>query len=245
MHRSRSRSRKPVESSPSPSLSQSQSSPSSTVTSLAAPSGFRSVAGSFQNIPLQQQQHSVGGGSSMQGACLGGATASQHLNMDLGCYGTGNKEYRYPYGAKALSDEHSFFSESSGGLGVDSSLDISWGLMPSHVSSPLSNSKVSDNCVLQSAYPQFHSMQDLEQLSKPQQQYSFFGCDYGSTEPVKLGSQSLRPFFDEWPRAKDAWSDLEDDRSNRNSFSNTQLAISIPMTSSDLSTTTSTSPNDD
>lgn len=160
--------------------------------------------------------------------------------------------FRYLSGLKGEVDEHSFFSEASGsarGLGMDSSVDSSWRLMPSGISSfPLSKSR--DPSVLQSAYPQLQSVQDLGQvtissLPKHQQQHSFFGSDFGSAEPAKHegGSQSLRPFFDEWPKTRDSWSDLEEERSNRISFSTTQLSISIPMASSDFSTTSSRSPN--
>lgn len=152
---------------------------------------------------------------------------------------------------KAEVDEHSFFSEASGnarGLGIDSSLDSSWRLMPSQTSLfPLS--KARNNSSLQSSYLQFTALQELGQASisslpKPeQQQHSFLGSEFGLVEPVKHESQSLRPFFDEWPATRDMWSDLEDDRSNQNSFSTTQLSISIPMSSSDLSTTSSRSPN--
>ncbi|KAG1360555.1 Growth-regulating factor 5 [Cocos nucifera] len=165
--------------------------------------------------------------------------------------------HRYLSGLKGEVDEHSFFSEASGsarGLGMDSSVDnSSWRLMPSGISSfPLSKSR--DPSVLQSAsaaYPPLQSVQDLGQvttissLPKHQQQHSFFGSDFGSAEPAKHegGSQSLRPFFDEWPKTRDSWSDLEEERYNRISFSTTQLSISIPMASSDFSTTSSRSPN--
>ncbi|XP_010943630.1 growth-regulating factor 4 isoform X2 [Elaeis guineensis] len=250
MHRGRNRSRKPVE---SQTLSQSQSS-SSTVTSLA-PSGSsasRSGSGSFQSIPL----HSISGGSNLQGSYPGGTISSQ-LHMDPHSYGIRSSgSSRYLSGLKGEVDEHSFFSEASGsarGLGMDSSVDSSWRLMPSGISSfPLSKSR--DPSVLQSAgaYPSLQSVQDLGQvtissLPKHQQQHSFFGSDFGSAEPVKHegGSQSLRPFFDEWPKTRDSWSDLEEERSNRISFSTTQLSISIPMASSDFSTSSSRSPNDD
>lgn len=154
---------------------------------------------------------------------------------------------------KSEVDEHSFFSEASGGargLGIDSSLGSSWRLMPSQMSSP-PLSKARNNSSLQSSYLQFPPLQDLGHasvgsLSTPeQQQHSFFSSEFGSVEPVRHESQSLRPFFDEWPRTRDMWSDLEDERSNRSSFSATQLSISMPMTSSGFSTTNSRSPNDD
>ncbi|KAF8380793.1 hypothetical protein HHK36_028287 [Tetracentron sinense] len=239
MHRGRNRSRKPVE-------SQTISQSSSTVTSLTA-SGSSSGNGSFQNLPL----HSIG---NPQGVCSG-SNPSQ-LQMEPVPYGISNKEYRYFHGLKPEADEHSFFSEASGsarGLGIDSSLDSSWRLMPSRVNS-FPPSKLRNGSILQGDYPQLHPLQDLGQatmnaaLSKQQQQqqqHCFFGSEFVSPEPVKQEGQSLRPFFDEWPKTRDSWSDLEDERSNRTSFSTTQLSISIPMASSDFSATSSRSPNND
>ncbi|RWW84969.1 hypothetical protein BHE74_00006388 [Ensete ventricosum] len=157
----------------------------------------------------------------------------------------------YFSGLKPDADEHSFFSEASGtarALGVDSSLVSSWRQMPPPVSS-FSLSKTHDLSILQNAYPQLQSVQDLGQvtinsLSRQQQQHhSFFGSEFGSSEPVKHETQLLRPFFDEWPKTRDSWSDLEEERSNRTSFSTTQLSISIPIASSDFSSTSSRSPN--
>ncbi|KAK1262670.1 Growth-regulating factor 4 [Acorus gramineus] len=237
MHRGRNRSRKPVE---THSLTQS----SSTLTSLSASAASSSTAaggggsgGSFQSLPL----NTIGSGSSNVSS----------LQMEPpGPYGIGNKDYRhtsnissartktnrYFHGVKGDVDEHSFFSEASGGvrnLAMDSSLDSTWRLMPSR-------------------YPHVQqSMQDYghstlaSALSKQQQQqqHLFFGSEFCAAEPVKQEAQSLRPFFDEWPKARDSWSDLDDERSNRSSFSTTQLSISIPMASSDFSATSSRSPN--
>lgn len=243
MHRGRNRSRKPVETQQTTTLSHSSSSSSSTLTALApaATTGSGSSVG-FQSFPLHSVVGNVGAGSSQ-------------LHLDsTGSYGMGSRDFRNPYGAKAEADERSFFSEASGsarGLGMDSSLDSTWRLMPSQISSyPIS--KESSGSLLQNNYPQLHPIQDIGQvtissLPKPQQQqHLFFGSEFGSSEPVKQHeAQSLRPFFDEWPKTRDSWSDLEDDRSNRTSFSTTQLSMSIPLDSSDFSTTSSRSPNDD
>ncbi|KAJ8499042.1 hypothetical protein OPV22_009594 [Ensete ventricosum] len=239
MHRGRNRSRKPVE---SQTVSPSQTS-SSTLTSLS-PSGSNAGGtgvGSFRSITLQ----SIAGPSNAQNSCLGGAGSSR-LQMDTDSLGN-----RYSSGLKPDVDEHSFFSEASGtarALGVDSSVDSSWLLVPPQVSSfPMSKSQ--DLSVLQSAYSQLQTVQDLGQVKmsslsrQEQQQHSFFGSEFGSSEPVKHETQFLRPFFDEWPKTRDAWSDLEEDRSNRTSFSTTQLSISIPMAASDFSSTSSMSPN--
>ncbi|OVA18426.1 WRC [Macleaya cordata] len=249
MHRGRNRSRKPVE---TQSISQS-----STVTSLTATTGSSGGGGSgggggggaggnanFQNLPLMGNHQVLCSGSN-----------PSLLQMESVPYGVASKEYRYFHGMKPETDEHSFFSEASGssrGLGMDTSMENSWRLMPSRVSS-FPQSKSRNGSIMQGDYSQMHALQDLGQatmsaaLSKQhqQQQHCFFGSEYGSSEAVKQEGQSLRPFFDEWPKTRDSWSDLEDERSNRTSFSTTQLSISIPMASSDFSATSSRSPNDD
>ncbi|XP_043695754.1 growth-regulating factor 4-like [Telopea speciosissima] len=253
MHRGRNRSRKPVE-------TQTISPSSSTVTSLtttgsssgsgggAVGGGGSGGGGCFQSLPL----HSI---SNPQGHCSGGNLSQLQMQMEPVSYGIGSRDYRYLHGLKSDVDERSFFSEASGslrGIGMDSSLDNPWRLMPSRVSS-FPPSKSRNGSILEAEYPQLHSFQDLghemittASLAK-QQQHCFFGSEFGSSEPVtvKQEVQSLRPFFDEWPKTRDSWSDLEDDRSNRTSFSTTQLSISIPMASSDFSAASSQSPNDD
>lgn len=105
-------------------------------------------------------------------------------------------------------------------------MENTWPLMPTRVAS-FSTSKSSNNSMLQSDYP-----------------HSFLTGEYASGEPAKPeGSQSLRPLFDEWPRSREPWSGLEDERSKQTAFSTTQLSISIPMSSSDFSATSSQSPN--
>ncbi|KAJ9678399.1 hypothetical protein PVL29_020546 [Vitis rotundifolia] len=217
MHRGRNRSRKPVE-------SQTTTQSSSTVTSLTVTGGSGSGAGTFQNLPLQNFSNPQGG--------PGSGTNQSQFHMEPIPYGIPNKDYRYRYlhGLKPEVGEHSFFSEASGsnrGLQMDSPLDSTWPLMPSRVSS-FPPSKSSENSILQSDYPQ----------------HSFFSSEFASGEAVKQEGQSLRPFFDEWPKTRESWSGLEEERSNQTSFSTTQLSISIPMASSDFSTTSSRSPHD-
>ncbi|KAK4572125.1 hypothetical protein RGQ29_030518 [Quercus rubra] len=214
MHRGRNRSRKPVE---SQTMTQSTS---STVTSLTV-TGSSSGNGSLQNLPLSAFGNPQGASS--------GANQSQY-HLDSIPYGIPNKDYRYLPGLKPEVGEHSFFSDASGSnrnLQMDSQLDGTWPLMPSRVAS-FPASKSSDNSMLQNDYPQ----------------HSFFNSDFASGEPVKQEGQSLRPFFDEWPKTRESWSGLEDERSNQTSFSTTQLSISIPMTTSDFSATSSRSPHD-
>ncbi|KAA8533444.1 hypothetical protein F0562_031122 [Nyssa sinensis] len=216
MHRGRNRSRKPVE---SQTLSQSSS---STATSLAVPGNSSSAGtGSFRNLP----QHSFG---NPQGPASESNQSQFHLEAIP--YGIPHKDYRYLHGLKPEVGEYSFFSEASGsnrGLQMDSAVDNTWPLMPSRVSL-FPASKASNTSILQNDYPQ----------------HTFFSNEYTSGELVKQEGQSLRPFFDEWPRTRDTWSGLEDERSNQTSFSTTQLSISIPMASSDFSTTSSRSPHE-
>lgn len=136
---------------------------------------------------------------------------------------------RYLQGLKSEGGEHSFFSEASGGnrgLQMESQLENTWPLMSTRVSS-YSASKSSNNSMLQSEYPQ----------------HSFLSSEYASGEAVKEEGQPLRPFFNEWPKSRESWSGLEDERSNQTAFSTTQLSISIPMSSSDFSATSSQSPH--
>ena len=147
---------------------------------------------------------------------------------------------RYLNGVKTDLDMHSFISEASGsvkGLRADSSLDSSSCLLPSQVSSFRLSKAARSSSVL--PHPQLHSANHLGQ----QQQSSYTESEFGLLQPVKQENGPLRPFFDEWPKTRDLWPDLEDERSNQISFSNTQLSISIPMASSDFSTTASRSSN--
>ncbi|XP_057970015.1 growth-regulating factor 4-like isoform X2 [Malania oleifera] len=199
--------------------SQTTSQSSSTVTSINV-AGGSGGAGSYQSLPL----HAFG---NPQGGSGSGSNPS-HFHMEPIPYGISNKDYRYVHGYKTEVGEHSFFeaSGSNRGLHIDSPLDNTWSLMPSRVSS-MPPSKSSDNSILQNNYPQ----------------HSFFSSEFVSGEPVKQEGQSLRPFFDEWPKARDSWSGLEEDRSNHTSFSTTQLSISIPMASSDFSTSSRSPPD--
>ncbi|KAH7281511.1 hypothetical protein KP509_36G051200 [Ceratopteris richardii] len=133
---------------------------------------------------------------------------------------------------------------------------------PSPSPHPSMKSNTSSPSIMQYSSPQIRTLlgQDFGSLSAetnsvnlqsnmvhhPQQQHqhSFLGGGFGSAEAVSTvgrepESQPLRHFFDDWPRSKDAsalsWSDVEDDKPNRNS-STTQLSISIPVSSSEFNT---------
>ncbi|KAB5529707.1 hypothetical protein DKX38_019788 [Salix brachista] len=249
MHRGRNRSRKPVE-------SQTMTQSSSTVTPLTV-TGKSSGTGSFQNLPLHSYSNPQGTGS---------GTNQSHYHMNSIPYGIPTKDYRkalsvelftemyvgpidklrgadfwalmsvriavkicslqsvkslcfrYLQGLKPEGGEHSFLSEASGnnkGLQMDSQLDNAWSLMQSRVSS-FPTEKTIENSMLQNSQPQL----------------SIFSSDF----TAKQDGHSLRPFFDEWPKNRETWSGLEDDSSSHTSFSTTQLSISIPMASSDFST---------
>ncbi|XP_057463464.1 growth-regulating factor 4-like isoform X2 [Actinidia eriantha] len=217
IHRGRNRSRKPVESQV---VSQSSS---STVTSLAVTeiNSSSSGAGSFQNLPL----HTFG---NSQGPSAGSNQFQLHLESIP--YGVPHKDYRYLHGLKPQMGEHSSCSAASGsnrGLQMDSPLANAWPLMPSGVSLFPTTSKANDNSIMQNDYPQ----------------HFFFSNEFSTGENAKQEGQSVRPFFDKWPKTRDTWSALEDEKSNPTSFSATQLSISTPMASSEFSTSSSQSPH--
>uniref|UniRef100_A0A0A9FC77 Growth-regulating factor n=1 Tax=Arundo donax TaxID=35708 RepID=A0A0A9FC77_ARUDO len=218
MHRGRNRSRKPVESKTASPAHQSQPQ-LSTVTATTR-----------ETAPLQ----SLTAGAKTHGLSLGGAGSSQ-LHVDASSYGS-----KYSLGAKGDVSELSFLSGASGnsrGFTIDSPTDSSWHSLPSNVP-PYTMSKTRDSGLLPGAYSysQLEPSQELGQvtiasLSQEQERHSFSGAGAagGLLGNVKQENQPLRPFFDEWPATRDSWSDLDDARSNRTSFSTTQLSISIPM----------------
>ncbi|XP_023007428.1 LOW QUALITY PROTEIN: growth-regulating factor 4-like [Cucurbita maxima] len=217
MHRGRNRSRKPVE-------SQTMTQSSSTVTSHTAigSSSSSSGAGSFHGLPLNVLSNS-------QGTPTG--TSQPHYPLDSIPYGIPSKDYRYIQGLRPEAGVHSFFSEASGSsraVQMDAPMDNNtWPMMPPR-SPSFPASKSTENSIFQSGYPP----------------YSFFGGEFASGDTLKQEGQSLQPFFDEWPKTRESWTGLDDERSNQTSYSTTQLSISIPMASSDLSTTSSKSPHD-
>jgi hypothetical protein len=96
-------------------------------------------------------------------------------------------------------------------------------------------SKSRDSGLLSGAYnySSLEPSQELGQvtiasLSQEQGRHSFNGGAGGLLGNVKQENQPLRPFFDEWPATRDSWSEMDDARSSRTSFSTTQLSISNP-----------------
>ncbi|KAK7366588.1 hypothetical protein VNO80_08582 [Phaseolus coccineus] len=217
MHRGRNRSRKPVE-------SQTMTQSSSTVTSLTvnAGSSSSSATGDFQNLTTTNTYGNPQG--------TGSGTDQTHYDLDSIPYGIPSKEYRYFQGSKGDGGEHSLSSKTFGSNNKVvrmESQQVDASLMPLGVAS-FSTFRSSNNSMLQGDY---------------QQQPSFLCSEYGSGETMKQEGQSLQPFFDEWPKSRDSWLGLQDERSNHTTFSTTQLSISIPMSSSNFSTTTSQSPH--
>ncbi|CAJ1934110.1 unnamed protein product [Sphenostylis stenocarpa] len=213
MHRGRNRSRKPVE-------SQTMTHSSSTVTSLNVTGGSGSTRTlNFQNLTANDF-------GNLQGTDSGTDPTNYHLHSIP--YAIPSKKHRYLQGLKSERGEHILFSEASGSNKVPqmlSQLEDTWPLMSTRVAS-FSTSKSSNDSLLHGDYPQ----------------HSLLSGEYASGEHLKEEGHPLRSFFNEWPKSRDSWSGLEDERSNQTAFSTTQLSISIPM-SSDISATSSQSPH--
>ncbi|KAL0331009.1 UNVERIFIED_CONTAM: Growth-regulating factor 4 [Sesamum angustifolium] len=242
MHRGRNRSRKPVE-------SQSTSQPMSTAMShLSSGCGsnsgsFQVSGGSFQNMPLYSVVNS-------EGSSFGSNVTK--LQMEPISYGIDNKEFRYVHGLTPYADDHSFSPEVSGSvgsLGLGSCAGTgSWRLMPSQVSSGSLLKQKSDSLLLGPSSTQQNMPRAFEPItttvSKQRQQHCFLGNEIGSPGAIKQEQHPVHPFFNEWPTTKESWSTLDDDDgSNKNVFSSTQLSISIPRASSDFSSRAAYSQN--
>ncbi|XP_031498263.1 growth-regulating factor 5-like isoform X2 [Nymphaea colorata] len=168
-------------------------------------------------------------------------SSSSPLTLGTGSYSSAYREYRYFNPLRQDINEHAFLSKGSGDSGASdaSSQENQWSLAPLKLGT-LDLKKESDGYTLQNGFPQFLKS---EGISKQQHQYGFLSRDFMSehSKDVKEEKvqevQPLRCFFDDWPKTKDSWSCLPGDQSNDNSFTTTQLSISIPMASSDISFT--------
>ncbi|CAN6274788.1 unnamed protein product [Urochloa humidicola] len=245
MHRGRNRSRKPVETQLVPPSQPPATAPATAAAPLTA--AATNNGSSFQNhslYPAIAGGNGGGGGASNLSSPFSsplGSSPQLHMDNAAASYaalgGGTTKDLRYnAYGIRTLADEHNQLIAEA----IDSSMENQWRLPPSQNSSfPLSS------------YPQLAALSDLgpntvRSLSKMDRQpLSFLGSDFGAVDTVKQENQTLRPFFDEWPKARDSWPGLSDDNTNLTSFPATQLSISIPMASSDFSMASSQSPNDD
>uniref|UniRef100_A0A453CUH9 Growth-regulating factor n=1 Tax=Aegilops tauschii subsp. strangulata TaxID=200361 RepID=A0A453CUH9_AEGTS len=229
MHRGRNRSRKPVETqlvatphSHSHSQQLQQHAPAATAAAFHSHSPYPAIAS--------------GGGGGAAGS-FGLGSAQLHMDNAAAPYATagaaGNKDFRAEYSAygfrtSALEEHNQFISAA-----MDTAMDnYSWRLMPSQPSS-----------FSLASYPMLGTLGDLDQsaicsLAKTEREPLSFGGGGGFEDDesaVKQENQTLRPFFDEWPKDRDSWPELQDHDSNHNSnaFSATKLSISIPVTSSD------------
>ncbi|PUZ48734.1 hypothetical protein GQ55_7G270500 [Panicum hallii var. hallii] len=228
MHRGRNRSRKPVE-------AQLVASPHAQQQPPAVTSGFQNQS-PYPAVLAGNGVRAGGGGGGVGTGTFGlGSTAQLHMDSAAAyatAAGGGSKDLRHSaYGVRSLSEyEHSQLMPAA----MDTSMDNSWRLLPSQTPTFQATS-----------YPLFGTLSGLDEstiasLPKTQREpLSFFGSDFVT---VKQESQTLRPFFDEWPKARDSWPELGDDNSLA-SFSATQLSISIPMATSDFSNTSSRSPS--
>nr|UVH33668.1 growth-regulating factor 3 [Triticum aestivum]UVH33669.1 growth-regulating factor 3 [Triticum aestivum]UVH33670.1 growth-regulating factor 3 [Triticum aestivum]UVH33671.1 growth-regulating factor 3 [Triticum aestivum]UVH33672.1 growth-regulating factor 3 [Triticum aestivum] len=222
MHRGRNRSRKPVE---------------THLVSHSQQLQQQAPAAAFHG---HSPYPAIATGAGAPGSFALGSTAQLHMDNAAAPYATagaaGNKDFRYSaYGFRtsAMEDHNQFISAA-----MDTAMDnYSWRLLPAQ------NSSFS-----LSSYPMLSTLSDLDQsaicsLAKTEREpLSFFGVGGGFDDDesaVKQENQTLRPFFDEWPKDRDSWPELQDHDSNHNNeaFSATKLSISIPVTSSDFSTT--------
>ncbi|KAM3369850.1 hypothetical protein ACQJBY_017615 [Aegilops geniculata] len=222
MHRGRNRSRKPVE---TQLVSHSQQ-----LQQHAPAAAFHG----HSPYPV------IATGAGAPGSFALGSTAQLHMDNAAAPYATagaaGNKDFRYSaYGFRTSAmEEHNQFISAAMHTAMD---NYSWRLLPAQ------NSSFS-----LSSYPMLGTLSDLDQsaicsLAKTEREpLSFFGVGGGFDDDesaAKQENQTLRPFFDEWPKDRDSWPELQDHDSNHNNaaFSATKLSISIPLTSSDFSTT--------
>ncbi|KAL1829872.1 hypothetical protein ACET3Z_008284 [Daucus carota] len=225
MHRGRNRSRKPVE---SQSASQSLSTAMSHIATGSSSGGsFQSTgSGNFQNLPLYPNANS-------DTLCYGSNLSTMQMEQPSP-YGIANKEYRYLGGPTSDTHVHNISPEVSGsvrGLGLDTDIDNAWRLMPSQVHSSSSLKPRHDS------NPQGQQAYELDAtMSKQEQQHCFFGDKISSLGQVKQEHQSMRPFFDEWPKTRESWTELDNVSCNKSTFSTTQLSISTPMEPSEYST---------
>ncbi|WJX90940.1 hypothetical protein P8452_72785 [Trifolium repens] len=169
--------------------------------------------------------------------------SSSHNNNNTNC------RNRYVYGLKEEVDEHAFFTEPSGTMRSlsASSMDDTWQLKPLTISS--SSSSKQRNCSGLSndneySYLQLQSLSNNNNSKQPQQQdqsYYISGNEETFMKQEKEEPQKIfHRFFDEWPpkSSRNSWLDLDDKSST------TQLSISIPTSSHDFTTFSSTNQRD-
>ncbi|CAL5199189.1 unnamed protein product [Lathyrus oleraceus] len=185
---------------------------------------------------------------------LDSSGSSSHNNNNTDC--------RYVYGLREEVDEHAFFTEPSGTIRSlsASSMDDQWQLTPLTISSSSTSKQRScsglSNDQNEYSYLQLQSLSDninnnnnnsnsnnSNNSKQAQQDQSCYisGSEEtfmkdGKEEPQKI----FHRFFDEWPpkSSRNSWLDLDDKSST------TQLSISIPTSSHDFTTFSSTNHRD-
>ncbi|CAN6478328.1 unnamed protein product [Victoria cruziana] len=233
MHRGRNRSRKHVEANPSPTTQATSSSSSSSKSLLAA---------NHQGVPFLPLHGSRSSSSTAFNIGFSPQSTGIPLQLDSGSYSSSEKDYRYFHALKEDVDEQSFLSRGSGSSrsAEATSQENQWSLMPLKLGIHDQKKEANDS-VLQNEFSQFVTIEDL---SRQQPQHCFLGNDFMAQQSRNVREdqraqevQPLRCFFDDWPKDRDSWSGFSEDQSNDKSFSTTQLSISIPMASSDFSST--------
>ncbi|XP_047980348.1 growth-regulating factor 4-like [Salvia hispanica] len=174
-------------------------------------------------VPHSSIGGSINRGSSQQMPLYSGANSE---GSSVGSNAT--KLQMGPYGR-----EFSFSQEASGKAGSGTG---TWGLMPGQVSSSSLFKQSSDSRMLGCSSAQQYTPHAYEPVSS-KQQHGLFGSDISS--PTTLKHEHL--FFSKWPSTKESWSNLDNNGTNENTFSSTQLSMSTP---SDFTSGTAYSPND-
>ncbi|KZV26975.1 growth-regulating factor 4-like [Dorcoceras hygrometricum] len=201
----------------------------------------RSSSSSFQNRPFYS---AVNSNESSLGSNL------TKLQMESMPYGINNKEFRYIHGLNPDSSDNSFSAEASGsvgnlGLGPSSGCS-NWQFIPSQVSSNPYLKQKPDSPFMGESSSQQNMLRGFEPIGStmPKQlpKDSFFGNESSSAGPVQHEQLPVHPFFNEWPTTKESWPNFSDDVSSKNFFSSTQLSISIPRASRDVSPRSDYSP---
>lgn len=210
MHRGRNRSRKPVESQ-SQSASQSLSTTAVSNVSSLSSNGSRSYqglgSGSFQNSHLYP--------TSSSGSFDFGSSVSK-LQVQGNAYGINNNSFRYDQALTADVDDRNY---TSGDLESNT-----WRLLPNQLPTTSLIESRTDSYLQTKPMVNFDPVIDATSISKPtqQQQHCLFGSKIGSSPiEVKNEQQSMRPFFDEWPEAREPWSTTQLSMSTTPEYSHT------------------------
>ncbi|KAL7596048.1 hypothetical protein Lser_V15G29980 [Lactuca serriola] len=212
MHRGRNRSRKPVESQ-SQSLSQSQSQSASQSLSTTAVSNVSTVSNggnrSYQNLGNGSFQNSSLYPTSSSCSFDFGSNVSK-LQVHGSAYGINNNSFRYDQSLTVDVDDQNYTSNT-------------WRLLPNQIPTSSLMESRTESYLQTKSMVNFDSVVDPISMPKPsqqqqQQQHCLFGSKIGSPIEVKNEQQSMRPFFDEWPEAREPWSTTQLSMSTTNDY---------------------------